>query len=223
MTSILTSDATLESAVRAELAWDAALDAREIAVEIDDGRVTLTGYVWSFPQKLAAERAAWRIPGVTAVHDEVVVKVPWEHARTDDVIAHTVKRFLQWDGVLAPHPITFTVSNGSVTLEGSVDRIAVREEAERLVGRLLGVVGVKNRIVVRPSGASDAELAAAIGATWDRRRIPHEGVQVSAAQSRVMLSGSVPGRARRRDLVEASAQARGVVEVVDRLTILPEP
>lgn len=222
MTSILTSNATLESAVLSELAWDAALDASEIAVEIEDGRVTLSGYVWSYPQKLAAERAAWRVAGVTAVVDEVVVKVPWENARTDDVIAHTVKRVLQWDGVLAPHPITFTVSNGSVTLEGSVDRIAVREEAERLVGRLLGVVGVKNRIVVRRSGRSDAELEKGIVETWERRRLPHDGVTVAVSGGSVTLSGSVPGRARRRDLVEASAQARGVVEVVDRLKILPE-
>jgi osmotically-inducible protein OsmY len=222
MTSILTGDATLESAVLAELAWDASLDAREISVEMDDGRVSLSGYVWSYPQKLAAERAAWRVSGVTSVLDEVVVKVPWENARTDDVIAHTVKRVLQWDGVLAPHPISFGVSNGSVTLEGSVDRLAVREEAERLVGRLLGVVGVKNRIVVRPSGASDAEIEQGIVRTWDRRRIPREGVKVRVSQARVTVSGSVKGRALRRDLIEAAAQARGAVEVVDSLVILPE-
>lgn len=222
MTTILKTEATLESAVLAELAWDAALDAREISVELDGGRVTLSGYVGSYPQKLAAERAAWRVAGVTAVSDEIVVKVPWEHARTDDVIAHTVKRVLQWDGVLAPHPISFTVTNGSVTLEGAVDRIAVREEAERLTGRLLGVVGVKNRIVVRPSGASDAQLERSILETWERRRIPFEGVRAAVSGARVTLSGPVPTRSRRRDLVEAAAQARGVVEVIDRLAIAPE-
>lgn len=218
-TTTPTTETALESALLAELAWDASLDAREIAVEVDGGKATLSGFVGSYPQKLAAVRAAWRIAGVTAVADEIVVKVPWDHARTDDVIAHTVKRVLQWDGVLAPHPIAYAVKNGCVTLEGSVDRIAVREEAERAIGRLLGVIGVKNRLVVKAAEVADAPLEIGIVETWRRRRIPHDGVRASASQGRVVLSGSVPSRARRRDLVEAAAQARGVVEVVDRLAI----
>jgi osmotically-inducible protein OsmY len=107
-----------------------------------------------------------------------------------------------------------------VTLEGMVDRIAVREEAERLIGRLLGVVAVKNRVVVRPSDATDETLERGIRETFERRRIPADGVTVSVSGARVTLSGTVPGRSRRRDLVEASAQARGVVEIVDRLAIV---
>jgi BON domain len=43
-----------------QLAWDSGIDASGIGVTAKDGAVTLTGFVDSYPGKLAAERVAKR-------------------------------------------------------------------------------------------------------------------------------------------------------------------
>jgi len=53
----------------------AELDAREISVEALDGRVTLRGKVHSWAERQDAELAAWGAEGVSAVNDELVVRL----------------------------------------------------------------------------------------------------------------------------------------------------
>jgi osmotically-inducible protein OsmY len=49
------------------------LDARRIAVETIDGKVTLSGSVSSWMEREQADFAAWAAPGVTCVDDQLVV------------------------------------------------------------------------------------------------------------------------------------------------------
>jgi osmotically-inducible protein OsmY len=53
----------------------AELDAKKIAIEASDGRVTLRGKVRSWSERQDAELAAWSAPGVTNVDDELLVEV----------------------------------------------------------------------------------------------------------------------------------------------------
>ena len=55
------SDGQLQDDVVAELEWDPSVDHADIGVSVNDGVVTLAGYVKSFPQKVAAERAVRRV------------------------------------------------------------------------------------------------------------------------------------------------------------------
>jgi osmotically-inducible protein OsmY len=52
----------------------AAFDANSIAVEVSGGEVTLRGKVRSWAERYEAEKAAWRAPGVTAVHNHITVE-----------------------------------------------------------------------------------------------------------------------------------------------------
>ncbi|HSL70831.1 MAG TPA: BON domain-containing protein, partial [Longimicrobiales bacterium] len=58
-----------------ELAWDPKVDSSRIGVTVQEGIVTLAGYVPNFAEKLAAEQATKRILGVQAVVDELVVEL----------------------------------------------------------------------------------------------------------------------------------------------------
>ena len=49
-------------------------DVNRISVETSNGRVTLRGTVHSWFEDQAARRAAWSVPGVTAVEDQLVVQ-----------------------------------------------------------------------------------------------------------------------------------------------------
>jgi len=71
-------DRELQESVMAELGWEPSIDAAHIGVAANAGVVTLTGHVQSFPQKVAAERAAARVKGVQAVAEEIEVKLPYD-------------------------------------------------------------------------------------------------------------------------------------------------
>ena len=80
-------DLKVQRAVTTELAWEPSLHSADIAVSVKSGIATLNGTVRSLPEKWAAEEAAQRVAGVTAVVDETVVELPGEGQRSDSDIA----------------------------------------------------------------------------------------------------------------------------------------
>jgi osmotically-inducible protein OsmY len=59
--------------IEEELTWDPKVDAKSIAVSVDDGHVTLSGTVGSAGEKREAKKVAEGVFGVVAVNDELQV------------------------------------------------------------------------------------------------------------------------------------------------------
>src|SRR3979411_2328041 len=147
--AITRTDEQIQRDVLAELKWDGRVQPNEIGVVVKDGIVTLTGWVDSFTKKWAAEEAAVRVRGVKAVANDIEVRLPTSAERTDADIAAAALHALQWDAFIPTDKIKVTVSNGWVTLDGEVEWLFERDDAERVVRRLTGVRGVTNLIKVK--------------------------------------------------------------------------
>ena len=62
------SDSDVQRSVQDELKWEPGVsDSSKIGVAVNKGVVTLTGFVSSYAEKWAAERAAKRVSGVNAL------------------------------------------------------------------------------------------------------------------------------------------------------------
>jgi osmotically-inducible protein OsmY len=141
-------DADLKDAVLEELRADPRVNEAEIGVAVENGVVTLTGRVASEVEKLAAQEAAHRPKGVFDVANDIRVRVLFALGRNDTDLAEAVRDALdQALGPAARH-IRSTVDDARVTLEGTVDVLRHREDAERAVRRVAFVMHVVNHLVL---------------------------------------------------------------------------
>jgi osmotically-inducible protein OsmY len=218
---VLRGDEEIQKSVLEDLKWDGRVLARDVGVEVNKGVVTLTGTVDSYAKRVAAQEAAHRVVGVLDVANDIQIRVPHSFARTDTEIAQSIRHALEWN-VFVPHErIQSTVSDGLVTLAGTVDRWAQRDEAYRQVSKLSGVRGVVNKINVLPLAHPGPEkvresIEQAL-ARWAVHEAKH--IIVTVRDGEVTLSGRAHSWQERQAIVESAAHAPGVSIVHNHLKI----
>jgi osmotically-inducible protein OsmY len=216
------SDAMIQQEVLLELKWDTRVDESEIGVAVEKGVVTLKGTVSNYARKLAAQEAAHRVAGVLDVANDIQVRVPGSLTHSDTDIAQAVRRALEWDVWVPDEQIRSTVSGGWVTLEGAVELLRERNDAERAVRHLAGVRGVTNKIVVAAPSIKPDDVRDVIEEALERRAERQaDRIQVAVSEGNVILSGRVRSWEEKRAILGAVSHARGVSEVTDRLVINP--
>ena len=216
------TDREIQEDVMLELRWDSRVDQTEIGVEVDNGIVTLTGTVDSYAKKLAAKEAAHRVVGVLDVADDVVVRLPGSLKRSDTEIAKAVRHTLEWDAFVPDQKIRSTVQDGFVTLEGEVNTLREKEDAERVVRVLSGVEGVNNRLTVAASNTNPFELRKSIEQALERRAEREaEKIRVRVEDGTVILEGRVRTWPEKNAVLGTVSHAPGVREVRDHLSVNP--
>jgi osmotically-inducible protein OsmY len=214
------SDNSLRDDVLLELKWDPKISsASDIAVAVKDGVVTLSGFVPSFWEKDAAEKAVKRVYGVRGIANDIEVKLFWQ--RTDPEIARDAVHELESHVSIPADRIKVTVKDGWVTLEGTVHWEYQKSLAQSAMKKLKGVSGVTNKLQVTPK-ASAAEVKSKIeealrrSAELDARRIT-----VEIEGSTVKLYGSVSSWAERDEAERAAWSAPGTTMVENHILVNP--
>jgi osmotically-inducible protein OsmY len=215
------TDMELKRHVEDALSWEPSIDAAEIGVSINDGVVTLRGDVGTYSEKSIAERVSLAVYGVKAVANDLEVRLMKAFVRTDTDIAQAAATALEWNTVVPSKRVTVSVSDGWVTLKGTLDWNYQKDAAFRAVRDLAGVRGVTNLITVQPR-VKTADVRDKIEAAFKRSaEIDARRINVTATEGKVILSGNVHSWAERKEAERAAWAAPGVTQVDDRLAITP--
>ncbi len=213
------TDEQIRDNVLREIEWDPSIRSTDIAVTVQDGIATLTGFVHSYLEKFAAERAAKSIYAVQSLVNAIQVRP--QFARTDPEIARDVVRSLEMHPLVPDDKIIPTVREGYVTLEGTVGWDYQRRNAETAVAGVSGIRGIYNAIVIRPSVTAQKVKEAIEAALRRSAEVDSSRIQVITQENTVELRGSVRSWMEREEVERAAWAAPGVSNVVDRLSITP--
>ena len=215
------SESDIRRDVEGELRWDPDIDATDIAVTVNNGVVTLAGFVRSFMQKYQTEADAKRVAGVVAVANDIEIRLPGVDERPDPEIARDAIQRIKSELPFARDEIRVVVKSGWVTLEGEVEWNYQRGRAEAAVRRVRGLKGVTNSIEVKPHVAPSEIRRKIEDALRRAAEIDAGRITVETVGSEVILRGTVRSWAERQEAERAAWWAPGVSKVDNRIIISP--
>lgn len=215
--SVTGTDIRVRGAVVRQLDWDPEVDASAIGVSACDGVVTLTGFVESYAEKLAAERVAKLIRGVRGVANDITVRQMG--GRTDADIAHDAIACLKTRPDLGI--VQVAVHHGHLTLTGQVEWLLQREAAEHVVKHIGGLLGIFNHITVKPRAVHRDIQRRVVAALHHSADLDARQIKVTVQNDVVILNGTV-GTWMQRDAAErAAGGAPGITRVDNQIAVAP--
>lgn len=213
--------------------WDVYLNHALIDVSSSKGEVKLSGLVGSLAEKDRARMNAY-IPGVKSVDTEgLQVKAHRNDERyregkfvdrEDSAIADAVSSAMLYDPRVNSTEVSVNVDDGFVTLRGEVDHLKARRSAEMDARNTVGVIGVRNRVKVRPktdrsAKAIRSDVEAAI--VRDPYVELHE-ITVKVKDDSVHLYGTVDSTFERAHADDVASRTKGVLDVKNFLLVRDE-
>jgi osmotically-inducible protein OsmY len=168
------NDWVLARRIRNALVYDPYTESLEIDVDVENGKVTLTGEVETAFERAQATDIVGRISGVVDLDNRIATDgkgyfaydaylcpydpyfdswtyVPSSTAGSDREIARGIEAELRWSPFVDADEVHVSVENGEATLTGSVDTLAERAAATHNAFQG-GAVSVRNHLKLEPIG-----------------------------------------------------------------------
>jgi osmotically-inducible protein OsmY len=149
-------DKRLELDVLAELAWEPGVADADIGVPANVRALTLSGHVDSIVEQHALEAKVTKVRRVRTATEEIEVRLRFDVKRGDEEIATAAIDRLARDASIPHDAVKVKVEKGWITLTGQVGSRCQKESAAHDVHGLFGVVGVSDRITVKPHLAASS-------------------------------------------------------------------
>ncbi|TLP81735.1 BON domain-containing protein [Maribacter sp. ACAM166] len=213
------SDAQIKQDILDELVFQPNIDETQIGVIVEDGVVTLTGFVDEFPKKVAAEKAAKSVAGVKAVAEDIEVKYGDNYKKTDKEIAKAAVNALEWNASVPKEKVMVKVDNGYIYLTGELPWEYQKNAAKRTIQNLLGVKGVINNIEITPTAKPEnigKEIQKALERSAD---LEAKGIRVQVDGRTVQLKGRVHSHLEKELAENAAYKAPGVKKVRNDIVV----
>ncbi len=213
------TDLELQRDVIEELKWESSIKASDIGVSVTNSVVTLSGYVDSFTKKKAAEKAALRVAGVTAVAEDIVVRLGASDKKSDTEVAQAIITAIRWNNIIDENKIKVKVESGWVTLEGEVDWSFEKNAIEHSIENLIGVRGISNLITIS-SKLKTTDIKQKITAAFHRSAtLDANNIIVESVGNTIILKGVVRSYAEKQDALRVAWNAPGVIKVDNKLIV----
>jgi len=208
-----------------QLYWDDRVDAAEVNVDVEDGKVVLRGAVPTLIARHFAAADALGVEEVMDIDNQLTVRFPASvTAPSNEQIRSNVENLLEWSSQVDAEHVRVNVDGGIITLEGSVDALWKVAHVEDVVSRLSGVTAIENKLTVVPTKDTSDELIAesVLSALKRNPMINEEAIEVAAANGVVKLTGAVPNWPAREVAHQSAAQTFGAIGVDNQLLVANE-
>jgi osmotically-inducible protein OsmY len=215
------SDQSIQQDIEEELCWAPDVNHSDIVVKVAGGIVTLSGYAPSLRDRLEAESAAMRVHGVRGIANDIVVRVPEEDVRHDSQIACDAAQAIEADQPALAGLVKVIVTDGRITLEGSVPWQWQRQRIESVVRDIAGVVLVNNLIAIQPHAVAEDIKRRIEDAFRRSAQVDARQLTVEAHEDEVILRGAVRSLHEKEEAQRTAWRAPGVSRVVNEITISP--
>lgn len=213
------TDEQIKNDVLEQLGFEPHLRSSHIKVEVNEGVVTMSGYVDSYLKKLKAEDTVKEVVGVKAIAEDIEIAVAPVVKKTDTEIAKAVVHALQWHSALQHEKVKVKVEDGTVILTGEVDWDYQRKSLKTAIEHLEGVRNVINLISIRKR-LMPSDVSKKITAAFQRSAtVDAEGVRVEVNGDFVILRGYVRSLSERKEAEIAAWKVDGVTEVDNQLEV----
>jgi len=229
------ADKDIDADLKAVLQWgDIWINGDLITPVVKDGQVTLTGTIGSAISKSRAYDDAW-VNGVTSVDDSGLKVDPGAHngalqnhttsARSDADIQKSVQAALKADARVSAFSPEVTVTDGTVSLHGTVGNLKAETSAKQDAKNVVGVRKVECHLKVWSSDATVAadtqsQLKAALA--WDPWLDDSPTIDVAVINHVAFLSGGVDSSFQRAEAQDVASRTKGVLEVRNHLKVVPD-
>jgi osmotically-inducible protein OsmY len=208
-----------------QLYWDDRVDAADVNVDVENGKVVLRGTVPTLIARHFAAADALSVAGVNALDNQLKVRYPASvTAPSDEQIRSNVENLLAWSSEIDAEHVRVRVDNGIVTLEGSVDALWKKLRVEEIVSQLTGVTAIDNELTSVPTKDTTDEVVAesVVSALKRNPMINADAIDVRVANGVVRLSGAVPNHSARQVAYHSALHTFGAIGVDDQLVIVSD-